>query len=441
MSWEEFRRDVAPCSARGARDALADRFAPITKERLELGRAVGSHARAEHLHKVVPFKEAYSHSIVREVIEHVDMYDGAVLDPFVGSGTTLMVAAEEGLVGVGVDILPYAVFATSTLLRAPVANWAKVHRLADAVLSSASYEVGEFPDFPASSWAFSKAALAELTTLHDAIRALRAGVERDILRLALLTVVEDVSQATKDGTSLRRRPHGEGRRGRYGARRTRQQVRARFNDQLESMQAGAQEQPAPPAASHAVIGDARELQAMFSHGQFRLAMFSPPYPNRYDYAANYQLELGFGFVKDNERLKQLRRTQLRSHLECPWADRTLDVPALDEFLRGLMAASDAPGERGRVFRMVSGYFEDMRQVLRGLRQVLAPGATVAMVVGTQTFCGETLPTDLILAEIAEAEGFEAAEIWIARHKGIAVQQRLRGAVATSRESVVLLDRQ
>jgi hypothetical protein len=49
------------------------------------------------------------------------------------------------------------------------------------------------------------------------------GIERDLVRLARLTTVEQVSQAIKDGTSLRRR-----RPGRWGADWTAAQVRASF---------------------------------------------------------------------------------------------------------------------------------------------------------------------------------------------------------------------
>jgi hypothetical protein len=441
MSWQEFRQQLVPHSTSDARDDLADRFAPVTKERLELGRAVGSHGRTDSLHRVVPFKEAYSPALVSEVLDHFHANDGVVLDPFVGSGTTLLVAAERGLASVGVDVLPYAVFAASTLLGAPTADWQKVERLAERVLAAPSRAVGKFPDFPAGRWAFSGAALAELTTLHDALRSARVGLERDILRLALLTIVEEMSQATKDGTSLRRRPHGDGRRGRFGARRTRQHVRTRFLGQLDALRSGVADQPVAPQGSRAISGDARELTTLFGTGEFDFAVFSPPYPNRYDYVANYQLELGFGFVRDNAALKELRRAQLRSHLECPWTlERTLDLPALDELLSAVYASEHAPGELGRVFRMLSGYFEDMRKVFAGLHQVLAPGGSFAMVIGTQTYCGESLPTDLLLSAIAEGEGFSVEELWVARSKGVAVQQRPRAGRVTSRESVVLMRR-
>jgi hypothetical protein len=88
---------------------------------------------------------------------------------------------------------------------------------------------------------------------------------------------------------------------------------------------------------------------------------------------------------------------------------------------------------------VSGYFEDMSKVLGGLRRVMTAGAIAAIVVGTQVFGGEQLPTDLLLAEIAQLHGFSMKEVWMARRKGMAVQQRGQATKAvTSREVVLIL---
>jgi hypothetical protein len=189
-----------------------------------------------------------------------------------------------------------------------------------------------------------------------------------------------------------------------------------------------------------MVGDAREIPTIIGESRFDVAVLSPPYPNRYDYVSNYQLELGFGFVHDAAALRHLRKQQLRSHLECPWAPtRTLELAALDEFLAAYLASDLRSSEAGRVFRMVCGYFEDMSQVLGGLHSVMHPGAITAIVVGTQVFGGEPLPTDLLLAEIAELHGFAVKEIWLARKKGMAVQQRARITTGvTSRETVILL---
>jgi hypothetical protein len=119
----------------------------------------------------------------------------------------------------------------------------------------------------------------------------------------------------------------------------------------------------------------------------------------------------------------------------------VELAALDEFLSSYLASDHRGKESGRVFRMICGYFEDMDQVLTGLHAVMRLGAVVAIVIGTQVFAGKPLPTDLLLAQLAEARGFTVKEIWIARTKGIAVQQRARiDHPVTSRETVLLLAR-
>jgi hypothetical protein len=96
-----------------------------------------------------------------------------------------------------------------------------------------------------------------------------------------------------------------------------------------------------------------------------------PFANGLLYVAKYQLELGLGFIDDADALRRLRKQQLRSHLEAPWAtERTIEHPALDEFLAANLASDLRSKEAGRVFRMICGYFEDMSAVLAGLRTVL-----------------------------------------------------------------------
>ena len=440
MSWEEHQRALIPTSSTLERLALAETFAARTINRFDLAHSVGGRERTEGLHLVVPYKEAFSPTLVRTLLTEMSSVPGPLIDPFVGSGTTLLAAAETGRAAVGVDVLPFAVFASSTLLASPTADWSKIKRSLTRILDHAPRRTGTFPDFAVRSWAFTPAALAELTALDDAIKRCRPGIEADVLRLALLCTVERVSQATKDGTSLRRREHGGRRQGRFGARRTKLDVQEVFQERLEQIKVGAKLQPQAPKGSKVLLGDACKIGSTFHRNTFGAALFSPPYPNRYDYVSNYQLELGFGFIENRAGLTALRKSQLRSHLEAPWpACRTVKLPALDEFLSALTASPLKRPETSRVFRMIAGYFEDMSMVLEGLAKTLKPGAPMAIVVGTQSFNGEALPTDLLLSELAEHHGLATEAIWVARRKGVPVQQRARGATSGgSRESIVFL---
>jgi hypothetical protein len=387
----------------------------------------------------VPYKEAFSPDLVRRILDHLGVTSGILLDPFAGVGTSLLVAAERNLTAVGVELLRYPAFAASTMLAAATADAAAVRRLAALAAADRRRPVARFPDFPVRDWAFSGPVLGQLCRLDTAIAEALPGIERDLCRLALLTTIEQVSQTIKDGTSLRRRRAGP-RPGRWGSIWAPEHVRAVFTAQVERI---ASDLAAAPRSGNTVchVGDARRLPGSIRADSVSVACFSPPYPNRYDYTANYQLELGFGFCGSGAELRVLRKSQLRSHLECPWPEsREVASDALDEFLAALLASRRSGDESGRVFRMVAGYFEDLAQVFSELTRVVRRGGHVAVVVANQVFSGQQLPTDLILAELAEDAGFATKEIWVARRKGAASQQRQRFAdVPGSRESILLLE--
>ena len=433
-AWDHLRRPGAARTGTRHRDELAQRFAALTELRPDLGRHVGAGDRDLPVYRWVPYKEAYSPALVHAVLNHLGLINGTLYDPFCGSGTSLVVAAERGLSAVGVERLPYAAYAAHITLAAHRADRA---RLLDAVNAVLTYRGRPRPrslDVPAAAWAFSPEVWRALARLTHGLARVEPGIEAELLRLALLTTVETASYAVKDGTSLRHRPPG-GRPGRRGVERTEADVRTLFVDRVHRI---ADDLPHAPDGSscRVMLGDARTLQAASAYD---VAVFSPPYPNRYDYAAIYQLELGVGaFCHDREELRSLRRDLLRSHLESPWpAERRVAVPALDEFLAEMYARRRLGGTSGRVLRMVAGYFEDMARVLANLQLSLRPGAVAAITVGTQTFNGEVLPTDLVLATIGEEIGLTTKAVWVAREKGVAAQQR-RYAISGTRECVLLI---
>jgi hypothetical protein len=70
---------------------------------------------------------------------------------------------------------------------------------------------------------------------------------------------------------------------------------------------------------------------------------------------------------------------------------------------------------------------------------MRPGASAAVVIATQTYFGQHLPTDLLLAELGCDAGLEVRALWMVRSKGVASQQR--GLCdAASRETVLVLRR-
>ncbi|GIE75067.1 hypothetical protein Aph02nite_10170 [Actinoplanes philippinensis] len=479
-AWREFRRALPTAVGDAARTRLMREYEPLTKERLDLGRHAGVVPRSEEpIYRWARYKEAYSPRLVREMLDELlprkHGRPGAeaplVYDPMVGSGTSLLVAAERGLPALGADLLPYATFLSATL-----AGWSRadpqiVQQIADDALADyASLAGRDRLDVPAAEWAFSPSILTTLTKLIRAVDRAPVGVNRDLVRLGVLSAVEQVSYAVKDGTSLRRRlPDGPARPGRPGQQRRAMDatdvvagVRQRIDsivadlehgsslsllgsakevtrvDELEGSGATSPRTPAPSISQVMVVrADARQWRP--APGTCSVVVFSPPYPNRYDYSAVYQLELALGdFVSDAAGLRRVRKQLLRSHLEAPPRDAyRVNLPALREFLAAVNGSRAMGDQSGRILRMVAGFFEDMADVLDRLSEALRPGGSVGLVVGTQTYLGQHLPTDLLLAELARSSGLEVRELWVVRAKGVASQQRSLSA-SPSRESVLVL---
>jgi hypothetical protein len=447
-AWHSLLAEPKQDDEHGAQRLMAG-FPVVVLDRPDLGMYAGVRRRDEAGYRWLKYKEAFSPDLVRAVFDGWTALEGPVLDPFAGSGTSLLVAAERGLDGIGVELLPYAGWAANTIVQAHAADVTMfcglVAAAADAARSGSRASRLDLP-VPAASWALSDEVSGTLLALRSELPPRGSGVEADLAHLALLSIIEGVSVAVKDGTSLR---HRERRREGRSTRPGRKGQQTQADDVIDAFAGAAQtiadDLPKMVSATEARVipGDARCLP--FRDATAGSAIFSPPYPNRYDYSAIYQLELaGGGFIAAPEDLRRIRKSLLRSHLEAPPSNQlVLDDPAVLAVLRAVAAAAKGgPAERGRTLRMLVGYFDDMCHVFAELARVLRPGAPAACVVATQTYFGYPVPTDFMLASIARQAGLLVDELWVLRHKRVAVQQRARGNVASTggRESVLLMRR-
>jgi hypothetical protein len=91
-----------------ADQALLGRFASKMEINLDLDRTLVSFQanRGEIGHRWCKYREGFSASLIRYLIDRTGVTGGQVLDPFAGSGTTLMIAAELGIDAVGIELLP-----------------------------------------------------------------------------------------------------------------------------------------------------------------------------------------------------------------------------------------------------------------------------------------------------------------------------------------------
>ncbi len=170
---------------------------------------------------------------------------------------------------------------------------------------------------------------------------------------------------------------------------------------------------------------------------------SPPYPNEKDYTRTTRLESAvLGFVTSKAQLKALKGQLLRSNTrgvykddrDDSWVSSNSRIQEIaDEIERRRVELGKTSGFERLYSKVTRLYFGGMARHLSDLRVVLRPGAMLAYVVGDQSsYLRVKIPTGAVLADIAQALGYELIR---------ADPFRTRFATATKeqlREEVVVL---
>jgi hypothetical protein len=376
------------------------------------------------------YKEGFSRELVVQLFREFGLQAGeTVLDPFAGSGTTLLTAKEFGIHSIGLDMLPTAVF----VAKAKLTEWADIDALLQAALKVTSAPFHEakssMPDVRIINLAFSAETQKQLMFFKEEIETYGQPI-RNFLMLGLLSILEEVSSTSKDGQFLRlvekKLPP------------VRDALRAALtrmiHDLSEIRMFGLW--PKTNAKTTVLHGDARELCLPPKYlGAISAVLTSPPYLNRYDYSRTYALELCLLSVKSHQDMVNVRHSLLRSHVESREHEgKEINLPSLAEVLREVRAK---PLNNERLPVMIQAYFEDMNLVISNMSQYLKPCGRAALVVANAQFNGENVPTDLMLCELAERHGLTTEAILVTRYKGNSSQQMAIYGRRPVRETILL----
>jgi hypothetical protein len=92
--------------------------------------------------------------------------------------------------------------------------------------------------------------------------------------------------------------------------------------------------------------------------------------------------------------------------------------------------------------VVRGYFDDMATLLGKIHCRTSKRGLVGIVVGNSAYSGVIIPTDELIADIAQEIGFKVNGIYTARYLTTSSQQKreLESLRSYLRESIVLLER-
>ena len=423
-----------PTTSELERDRLESRFQPLMSEDLDLGRLVSYVGN-----KKVPFlrlyryKEAFSTKLVDHFLDYFSAspYD-KVFDPFAGLGTTLFTSMMRGIPSVGIDRLPVAAFAASTLPKfLSLESGSLINAFNQMEPEVANYSPAQVAtDVPIMGVAFDEAVLHRLRQWKSAIDDL-GSVLKDPMKLLFFSILEESSYTAKDGQFLRllrdKTPQ-------WPDTAFRRKVEEAEQDLITANAYWSNHHFSNHTVPQVILGDTRNLDSSKLGESPTILITSPPYANRYDYTRSYCLELCFDFVQNFQELRTLRHSILRSHIESKPA--LYDYPNHPVISEVLEALSHKSLNNARIPHMITAYFVDMEKAIRQWQKVMAPRSHVALVVDNVRFEGEMIPADLVLSEIAERHGFTTERVIVARYKGNSSQQM--GSTAGCRSGKVSL---
>ncbi len=372
--------------------------------RPELGRLMTFELSKEKpVHGWFWYKEGYA----PEMVEYCLGLKPAktALDPFCGVGTTLLACKKAGVECAGVDASTLAVFVSKVKCEdyAPDELW--------RALAFISKKLEPAPDL---RWDFElfdpRAAFPKRN--YNEILALRAAIEeeeeervRDLLLLALLSVLPQASIVLTDGGVLKIMRDKR-------ALPAREIFRRKVKRMVRELEASPVQGPAPKV----FLGDARSME--IDSGSVDLVVTSPPYLNNIDYSKIYGLELSLLSMSKAEA-EEVRMRAIRS------------------FIGKRMDAGEMPpevGEIGSAIPIIGTYFKDMEAAISEMHRVLADDGEAHIIVSNSVIHETHVLVDEIFAQMGERLGFRESEIQVGAERVADV----RPQKVKTRESLVIL---
>jgi hypothetical protein len=192
------------------------------------------------------------------------------------------------------------------------------------------------------------------------------------------------------------------------------------------------------------LGDARNVSSILEPNSVDAVITSPPYPNEKDYTRTTRLEsVVLGFIKGKAELREMKKTFIRSNTRGVYKDDEDDKwivghPEIQRIAASIEKRRTELGKNSgfeRLYGKVTKlYFGGMARHLEDLRSVLRPGARLAYVVGDQaSYLRIMIRTGQLLADIAEALGYELMRIDLFRTRyATATREQLREEVVVLR---------
>jgi 16S rRNA G966 N2-methylase RsmD len=380
------------------------------------------------VHGLHEYKGKFNPQLARFILNYFGARQGhQVLDPFCGSGTTLVESAFQNITAVGVDMNPLAVFLTNAKLMALGVRADDLEQVGIAVIDRltkcpAIRESAADPRLVYLIKWFPSSTLIVIERLRALCSELPEWAQTIILSLSSDLVREYSLQEPAD-LRIRRRMSPLPEISFQDA------LKSRLLGFCASIRSSQDILTLAKVSNRAVCGDSRLLPETLKNAKVRakfdFVVTSPPYATALPYIDTQRLSLVWLGLCSAKEIALLDADAVGSRelkgASNTWSERLLsnadnlpgDLAAFCKTLHGAVSKTDG-FRRKAAPQLIYRYYADMQKAFEGLHSVTKKGAKLAFVVGSNhTTLGGTkfvINTPADLAGIANQCGFTTREV-------------------------------
>jgi DNA modification methylase len=383
------------------------------------------------VHRWFRYSAGFAATWVEELLKEWGVKPGqVVLDPFVGSGTVLLVCDTMGINSIGVEAHPVVARICKTKLLWETEPDRVVHFAAE-VLKCAKGVKTDISSYPQLIHrCFDTETLVVLDSLKSAWSSLRdSSPESELIWLALTSILRPTSRA---GTAQWQY---------ILPKKTKKKVinpLLAFQQQIKTIRSDLRWMQSRATRSQAeiIMGDARAFADTMQQ-RVDAVITSPPYANNYDYADALRFEMtfwgevaGWGDIHDTVRKYLIVSSSQHSSRERLKASDLLDSDEVEpirnelgEVMEQLAKVRESHGGKKHYHTMIGAYCRDISLVLRQLRIACKDGSRMCWVIGDSAPYGVYCPIEKWIAELAIAAGFKQHQFEKLRDRNIKWKNR------------------
>ena len=409
------------------------------------------------IHDWYRFVLSFPPHLVRKYIKKFGLNDQSlVLDPFCGTGTTIVECKKNGIPTIGIEALPMPYFASMVktdweidpenlrhhakrVEERAITNLQE-NGIQDEPGVAKSYDHNGLRVIPQESQrlllknSISPLPLHKTLVLLDAIRSDNETKFRNHELLALAKALVNTIGNLRFGPEVG-----------LGTIKRDAPVIKPWLTNVETM-ARDLAKVSHPLKTHVEIyqGDSRDVHLLLQSKKIDGVFTSPPYPNEKDYTRTTRLEtVLLGFIRNLSELRSLKKNLIRSNTRGVYKEDKDDkwVSEYTEIQRIATQIEKRRIEQGKTsgferlyHRVTTLYFGGMAQHLASLRSILRPGAILGYVVGDQaSYLRVMIRTGQLIAQIADSLGYKVESIDLFRTRlATATGEQLREEVVVLR---------